>query len=169
MKNEYISIKDFAAAVGVSQQYIYKQLNNKLKDYVELVENKKMLKKSALELFNKNDNSTKVEQHFNQVEQPVEQHFSKVEQQIIDMLQQNLELLRKELEEKGQQLKEKDKHIAELTELAKGLEEKVDQAHKLIAMQTQYELEDRTKPTKPEEPIEPTQEPKKKKWWRFGR
>lgn len=42
MNQEYLSIKEFAAAVGVSQQAIYKQLNNKLKPYLKMVDNKKI-------------------------------------------------------------------------------------------------------------------------------
>lgn len=92
MENEYLSIKDFAAAAGVSQQAIYKQLNNKLKTYLKIVDNRKMLNKSALSLFKQRDNSTDIQK------------------QLINMLQS-------ELNEKNQQLNEKDKQIAELQKL----------------------------------------------------
>ena len=62
MEKEYLSIKEFAAAVGVSQQAIYKQLNNKLKPYLKVVDSKKMLEKSALSLFSREDKKTEVEQ-----------------------------------------------------------------------------------------------------------
>lgn len=62
MDKEYLSIKEFAAAVGVSQQAIYKQLNNKLKPYLKVVGNRKVLEKSALELFKKEEKTTTVEQ-----------------------------------------------------------------------------------------------------------
>ena len=80
MNNEYLSIKDFAAAVGVSQQAIYKQLNNKLKPYLKVVENKKMLEKSALELFKK------------------EEKVNEVEQQLINMLQTELNKKNEQIE-----------------------------------------------------------------------
>lgn len=92
MEKEYLSIKDFAAAAGVSQQAIYKQLNNKLKNYLKVVDDKKMLEKSALSLFKKKDEST-------------------------DTQQQLLKMLQTELNEKSQQLNEKDKQIAELQKL----------------------------------------------------
>lgn len=92
MEKEYISIKEFAAAAGVSQQAIYKQLNNKLKTYLKTIDNKKMLDKSALSLFQKKDDST-------------------------DIQQQLLNMLQKELNEKNQQISEKDKQIAELQQL----------------------------------------------------
>lgn len=91
MEKEYLSIKDFAQAVGISQQAVYKQLNNKLQPYLKVVDNKKMLEKSALKLFEK------------------EEKNSNVEQQLINMLNENLEVLKKQLEEK-------DKTIASLNE-----------------------------------------------------
>ncbi len=60
--SDYISIKEFAERVGVSQQAIYKQLNNRLSKYVVLVEKKKMLHLSALDEFKPKEISTTVEQ-----------------------------------------------------------------------------------------------------------
>lgn len=124
MEKDYLSIKEFAAAVGVSQQYIYNQLNKKLNNYLIIVENKKMLKKSALELFEKKE----IEEKIQLVEQPV---ANQLNDKIIDLLQA-------ELEEKGQQLREKDKQIAEL-------QKALDQAQRLHAMDKQriLELEDK--------------------------
>jgi len=48
MINELLTIKEFAKLAGKSQQAIYKQLNNKLSNYVKLIESHKMLKSSAL-------------------------------------------------------------------------------------------------------------------------
>ena len=60
MEKEYLSIKDFAQAVGISQQAVYKQLNNKLQPYLKVVDNKKMLEKSALKLFEKEEKNSNV-------------------------------------------------------------------------------------------------------------
>lgn len=89
MEKEYISIKEFASRVGVSQQAIYKQLNNKLKKHLTEVEGKKMLDISALKIFEKKQNESKVEQQLNN--------------KLLDMLQAELEA--------------KDKQIAELQKL----------------------------------------------------
>lgn len=145
MEKEYLSIKEFAAAVGVSQQAIYKQLNNKLKPYLKVVDNKKMLKKSALELFKKKE------------------ELNDVQQQLLNMLQT-------ELKEKTQQLNEKDKQIAELQKALNEERELVKEAHALlgheqrkytIASQKILELED--KMTAVENHV--AEEPVKKKWW----
>lgn len=52
MKNEeYLTVKDFAAAVGVSHQYIYKASKAKLKPYVKRISGKVMIHSSAIDLF----------------------------------------------------------------------------------------------------------------------
>ena len=91
MDKEYLTIKEFAAAVGVSQQAIYKQLNNKLKPYLKVVENKKMLEKSALELFKK------------------EEKINEVEQQLINMLQTELNAKNEQIERLQQALDQAQK------------------------------------------------------------
>lgn len=40
-KQEYMTIKEFAAAAGVTEQAVYKQLNNKLSTYSTMLNGKK--------------------------------------------------------------------------------------------------------------------------------
>ena len=42
-KNNMLGVKEFAERAGVSQQAVYKQLNTRLKPYVELVEGRKLI------------------------------------------------------------------------------------------------------------------------------
>ena len=113
MEKEYLSIKEFAAAVGVSQQAIYKQLNNKLKPYLKVVDNKKMLEKSAVSLFNK------------------EQKTNEVEQQLINMLQT-------ELNEKNKQIAELQKLLDQAQRLHAAEKQRVlELEDKMAAEQTQ--------------------------------
>ncbi|MBR5583732.1 MAG: hypothetical protein IKW21_04320 [Lachnospiraceae bacterium] len=140
MKNEYLSVKEFADAVGISQQAVYKQLNNRLKPYLKVVNNKKMLDLSALELFKKEDKEDNQDQNNNQ------------------LLNQLLNQLQKELDEKGQQLKEKDKQIERL-------QQALDQAQKLNAMDKQKILELEDKMAAADQ--DPDPEPEKKKWWNW--
>lgn len=52
MKNEeYLTVKDFASAAGVSHQYIYRVLKTRLKPYVKRVNGKMMIHSSAIDLF----------------------------------------------------------------------------------------------------------------------
>lgn len=115
---DYITIKEFAAAAGISQQAVYKQLKNKLKPYLKTVEGKKMLEKSALSLFEKKSDST-------------------------DVQQQLLNLLQTELHEKNKQLEEKDRQIAELQRL---LDQQ--QKLNLMEKQRVLEIEDKKQPRK---------------------
>ncbi|MBR4847271.1 MAG: hypothetical protein IKV08_03620 [Phascolarctobacterium sp.] len=53
MKNNLLTIKEFAAAAGVSTQAIYKRLATDLQPYLQIVANHKMLDNKALkEVFN---------------------------------------------------------------------------------------------------------------------
>lgn len=70
IKKEYISVSEYAKIKGVSKQAVYKQLNNKLKPFVEMVDGKKCLKIKVLEEVEQ-PKVNQVEQPFNQVEQPL--------------------------------------------------------------------------------------------------
>ena len=147
MGAEYLSIKDFAKRAGVSQQAIYKQLNNKLKKYVKVVENKKYLHISALDEYIKpQENSTD-------------------EQQLLNMLQTNLKVLQEQLsvkdrliEELTQQASEKDKIIADMSKSLLIVQEE-RKADKFLMVKEKLE--------EPTEPVEPDEEPPKGFWTRF--
>ena len=49
MKDELLSVSDFAKKLNISVQAVYKQLNGKLKPYLTIVNGKKMLQVQALE------------------------------------------------------------------------------------------------------------------------
>lgn len=108
MAKEYISIKEFAELAGVSQQAIYKQLNNKLKTYLKIVDGKKTLEKSALELFRKQENSSTVEQQLiNMLQTELNKKNEQIatlqklldqEQQLHAMARQELKLLEEKQE-----------------------------------------------------------------------
>ena len=65
-KEQYITVSEFSKRANVSKQYVYQQLDKKLKEFVKVVDNKKMLNIKGLELFNQVENSQVVEQDFNQ-------------------------------------------------------------------------------------------------------
>lgn len=120
MEKEYLSIKEFAAAVGVSQQAIYKQLNNKLKPYLKLVDNKKMLEKTALSLFEK------------------EEKINGVEQQLINMLQN-------ELNKKNEQIAELQKLLDQAQKLNAMDKQKILELEDKMAAEQTQEQEQQTK------------------------
>lgn len=45
---ELLTVKEFAKLCNKSQQAIYKQLNNRLNPFIQLVDNQKMLERRAL-------------------------------------------------------------------------------------------------------------------------
>ena len=63
--NSLLTIKEFATAAGVSKQTIYNQLNGRLKPFVKVINDTKMLEKSALEEFYRCEDSQPVNQPVN--------------------------------------------------------------------------------------------------------
>lgn len=75
---EFFTVSEFAELVGVSRQAVYKQLNNKLKPFVNLVDNKKYIHRNGFAVFGVNElnnHSTNFQPTDNQVEQPKETDF----------------------------------------------------------------------------------------------
>lgn len=96
--SDYLTIKEFAEKVGVSQQAIYKQVERKLKNYVKLVANQKMIDIKALqEVYD-----IEVEQPIQPNIEPVEQLIQSSSQQIIDRLL--FDMLQEELRKKNEQI-----------------------------------------------------------------
>lgn len=135
MNDEYISIKEFAELAGISVQAVYKRLNNQLNPYVKLVENRKMLKKSAL-----------YEVYGIEVEQPIQPKYStkhstnstKVE--TVKLLQKTVDLLENELKIKNQQIETLQKENSELSRQLLELSGKVGNSLQTI---TQTQLADK--------------------------
>jgi hypothetical protein len=116
MKEEYISIAEFAERAGVSRQYIYKRLDGDLSPFVKDVNGKKRLKVAALRIFDvkQNDNAdNNIDNHVDSEDTP------EVSRELVAMLQE--------------ELRAKDRQIDNLTRL-------LDQEQKLHAL-TQKQLE----------------------------
>ena len=63
MKEQYLTVTQFAKQAGVTPQYVYKQLNSgKLKPYAETINNKKMIRADALDLYRKPKKNENTEQ-----------------------------------------------------------------------------------------------------------
>lgn len=163
VENQYISVKEFAERAGKSVQAIYKGLNNRLNQYVKLVDNQKMLDIKALQ-----------EVYGIEVEQPIQPELTtdSTEETVIDTLLEEIEILRKELDVKNEQIREKDKQLNEKDNQMAALNKRLEESHRLLDQQQQLQamekkiqaLEDKEDIVEHGE-IEPAQE--KKKWWRF--
>lgn len=113
--SEYISIKEFASRAGITPQAVYKQLDNKLKPYCQVVDGKKTLQIKALELFENN-----------QVNKPDNN-------ELLNELLNSLQVLKGQLAEKDKQIEAKDQQIASLTEALMKAQQITDQAQHLQA------------------------------------
>lgn len=92
-QKEYLTIKEFAEAAGVSKQAVYQRLTGALKPYVSIRDGIKYVNIKALELY-KGDDAVKKLKKNNQEESNSVQVDSMVE------------LLKRELDEKNKQIDE---------------------------------------------------------------
>lgn len=155
-EDQYLSIKDFAQAAGVSVQSVYKRLNqveNPLNQYLNLIDGRKMLDIKALKGLYGVEVEQPVEQPLNQSCQP-----NSTGDTAIKALNQQLGVLQ-------DQLKSKDLQIEELNQRLKESMQLLDQQQKLtaIAEQKVMMLEQQEAADQEEDPKEPES---KKSWWR---
>ena len=148
MENEkqYITVAEYAEIKGISKQAVYKQLNNKLNNYVETVEGKKCLKISVLE--------ENIQPHSTNFEQPIQPVSTEVEQPIQPVWEA--------------QLKEKDKTIDSLLRQIEALQKQNDRltdllqnSQMLLAVEKQQLIS--AQEAKTEDTAEPIQQKPKKK------
>lgn len=132
MKEEYISISEFAKRANVSHQYIYKRLDKELQPYLQLVEGKKALNIKALQLFNTTEvatNATKVATENQEIKD------------LIELLQEQQRTLKQELDIKNEQIRDLSQSNRQQLQL-------IDQQQKLQAISETKRLE--MKPEKEE-------------------
>lgn len=160
MDKEYLSIKEFANLAGISRQAVYKQLNNQLTPYLKVIDGKKMLDKSGLELFDKQDNC-----------KPVDNDFAN---QLVNQLTTELTEKGQQLKEKDKQISEKDKQIAEKDKQLAALQKLLDQEQHLHALTLQRvaELEDKQQESMEQmknvpEDTDGSNQAEEKRWWEF--
>lgn len=143
-EKEYITISEYAEIKGISKQAVYKQLNNKLKPFLIMVESKKCLKIEVLNEVEK--------QSLNQVKQPGEQPFNNQIQPV----------LMAELEEKNKTIESLLRQVESLTEQNSKLTELLHNSQYLLAAEQKHKLsiEQETTATAPAETEQPTEKKK---------
>ena len=108
---EYLTVAEFADAVGISKQAVYKQLNNQLKGRFKLVGKRKMIEKSATALFLKNEDN----QNFNQLNNQLNEQLKEKDAQIAQ--------LQKLLDQEQQLTLVANKRVLELENRTRALED----------------------------------------------
>lgn len=141
---EYLTIKEFADAAGVSKQAVYQRLMGTLKPYVSVKDGVKYLNIRALELY-KGDDAVKKLKKNNQEESNSVQVDSMVE------------LLKRELDQKNKQ-------IDELHKLLEQSQVNLSQAQYRLQLIEEKQMQEQSEADQTE------QEPVKKTWWQklFG-
>ena len=106
-KNGLLTVSQFSKLIKQTPQAVYKQFNNKLKDYVVTVDGKKMVKPEAVRLY-------EVEADSKQVDEPTEESLTTVNK-LIEMLQEEsvINSLTKQLEIKDKQIDDYSKRLQE--------------------------------------------------------
>ena len=149
MKSEqYITVSEFSKRANVTRQYVYQQLDKKLKEFVKVVDNKKMLNIKALELFNQEEDCKVVEQQFSQ------------------QLNNQVDSLNKQIESLLDQLKAKDEQIKDLSTMVKqeqALHLATQQKLLLLEQKQEHQEQPKEEDTQLDQPVESA----KKQWWKF--
>lgn len=132
-KKTVMTIKEFAAAVGISEQAVYKQLNGKLSTFSTRLNGKKAIKIEALQEYGLNQIQSNI--------QPEIQLFQQKEAEIVrlkeQIQQQKVDDLSRQVEELKEQLKTKDQQIGSLHDLLKESQEALNRQQQLAAIQEQ--------------------------------
>lgn len=169
----YISVSEYAALKGISKQAVYKQLNNKLKNFLIEVDGKKFLDLSVLT----EEERKKVEaveqpqnQQFDNQFQPVEQPK---ENQIQPLLESQLAEKDKTIESLLRQIENLQLQNSKLTDMNGQLAELLKNSQVLLAAEKQQQLIEQKQATEtaPEngeqtETAPPKEKKKREPWWR---
>lgn len=175
-ETEFLTVQEFAELAGVSVQSIYKRLNNSLNPYYQLVEGRKMLKRSALfEIY-----GIEVKQPIKPFSQPIKpsvqpEKEKKDESSEVLFLRKQVEELQKELERERQHNREKDRQLLDtLSRLAESqsalIAGQTAEKQKQLAetlLEGRQHMDDGEGPAQPE-----SQQPEQSQsWWRrlFGK
>lgn len=93
--DDFISVGAFAKTLGISNQAVYQQLDKKLKPYLKIVDNKKMLSVKALsEIYGKG------------VKQEIDKGFNNFYQEEVNFLKKQLETLTEQLDKEREHNRE---------------------------------------------------------------
>lgn len=146
---QYITVSEFSKRANVTRQYVYQQLDKKLKEFVKVVDNKKMLNIKALELFTQEEDCKVVEQQFSQ------------------QLNNQVDSLNRQIESLLEQLKVKDEQIKDLSTMVKQ-EQALHLAtqQKLLLLEQKHQ-EHQEQPKEEDAQLDQPVESAKKQWWKF--
>ena len=166
MKDEYISVSEFAKRAGVSKQSVYQRIQGRLKKYVKDLNGQKVIHIKALH-----------DVYGVDLEQGLEQDLNKDSQGQNAIEMAVIEMLRAELDAKNEQLRERDKQIASLTAALEHTTQALHAAQALHSGTIKAQLgsgPDRSQEpeqviTVEDRPAAPAEPERKRHWWPWQR
>lgn len=141
-ENKLVTVAEFAKKAGISKQRVYQLLNKSLKEFVQEVENRKMIDTQALKLFEFQGACSSDDSNLNGIEQDLETNKKDKKSDLIPLLQKTVEVLQEQLTEKDKQIFEKDKQISTLAEALREAQQISKQAQALHGGSLQTLLND---------------------------
>lgn len=162
--SEYLTVKQFAAAAGVSDKAIYQQMQGRLKEYVKKDGNTNTIDAAALYKFyyNKDEKENQVSSEKSSLEMSVA--IEKIIQVSSQVSSLENEKLKAENELLKAALKDKDNNIVFLQQQITELQERLKEAHSTTVLQQQITAIEK-KIEQEEEAAAVEVEPVKKHWW----
>ena len=143
-KKTVMTIKEFAAAAGISEQAVYKQLNGKLSTFSTRLNGKKAIKIEALQEYGFNQIQPEIQlfkpdiqlfqPKFNQELSEKEAEINRLKEQI---QQQKVDDLSRQVEELKEQIREKNHQIESLHDLLRESQAALSRQQQLAALQEQ--------------------------------
>lgn len=129
MENELLTIKQVAELVNTSYQNIYQRLNSSLKDYLVIVNGRKMVKPSILSEFNISTNEEDIKDEIKS------ENKSILNDNSIPLHQSNEEELNELIKELRAEIKKKDEIIISKDEqLQKQTEQIIDLSNRVVEL-----------------------------------
>lgn len=114
MKDEYLSIAEFAKRAGVTRQAVYKRLSTDLFEFTKVDNGTKLINSRALRLFGVEPMSTELTHTFTDLAAYFDKQNEKFDR-LIDVLEADVAKLHQELEIKNKQLLESNERQRELS------------------------------------------------------
>lgn len=165
MKNEYVSISEFAKRAGVSRQAVYSRLDKDLSRYCQVDNGKKTLNIKALALFEKEKMSTNLSTKCQPVDNAID---------TINLLQKTVNILEEELKIKNSQISDLQKENQNLSRQLLELSGKIGDSLQMIT-KTQFvdkmiegrKIDGKVEQEEPEASQPEASQSEEKKWWKF--
>lgn len=164
MKNDYISVSEFARRAGVTKQSVYQRIQGGLKKYVKDLNGQKVIQIQALH-----------DVYGLDLEQGLEQDLNKDSQGQNQVNLAVIEMLRTELEAKNQQIANLTVALENTTQALQEAQTSLRAAQALHAGTMQAQLgpgPDRSQEPEPvisveDQPAAPAEPERKRHWWPF--